>query len=358
MLPRVSLYGRAVGAGFRSHMPLYVLLAVLYASAISASGATGVSLLLMDMLAPVQLAGALTALIIAGSLAGKLIAFMRSGSPGSPLMALRRHLAERFLAPEPAARLLHGLAFVTLFFPPFLYIKRIIPEIAPFTWDETFSRLDGVLHFSTQPYEWLLPLLGGVPTVFTVAVLYNLWFLVLMGFWFWQIFRRDDDHQRLRCLLALGLTWFIGTDVLGIVFSSAGPCFYGRLLPGADPYAPLMAHLSEVNAILPVLSLPVQDQLWNAYQSLDGTIAGISAMPSVHVASAVLFVFFGYGIARWLGWLMVCFASAIFLGSIVLGWHYAIDGYAGAALAVVMWYAADALVRRIPQFAIARPAYT
>jgi membrane-associated phospholipid phosphatase len=200
--------------------------------------------------------------------------------------------------------------------------------------------------------------LGSAPAVFAIAVLYNLWFLVLMGFWFWQIFRRDDDQQRLRCLLALGLTWFIGTDVLGTVFSSAGPCFYGRLLPGADPFAPLMAHLKDVHATLPVLSLRVQDELWRAYLTLDGPVAGISAMPSVHVASAVLFIYFGFGISRMLGMVMAFFAIAIALGSVLLGWHYAVDAYAGAVLAVAMWHAAAALVRRVPHFAAVRPAYT
>ena len=350
-------YGRAFGRGLRSHALLYALLAVLYAAAIAASLATGVSLLLMDLVAPLQLAAALTALVVAGSLIIKLAAFVRSGGQGSPLLALRRHVAERFLGPEPAARILHGLAFIALFFPPFLYIKRLIPEISPFDWDETFARLDAVLHFGAQPYEWLLAGLGSAPAVFAIAVLYNLWFLVLMGFWFWQIFRRDDDQQRLRCLLALGLTWFIGTDVLGTVFSSAGPCFYGRLLPGADPFAPLMAHLKDVHATLPVLSLPVQDELWQAYLTLDGPVAGISAMPSVHVASAVLFVYFGFGISRMLGMVMAGFAVAIALGSVLLGWHYAVDAYAGAALAVAMWHAAAALVRRVPYFAAARPAY-
>jgi membrane-associated phospholipid phosphatase len=146
--------------------------------------------------------------------------------------------------------------------------------------------------------------------------------------------------------------------VLGTVFSSAGPCFYGRLLPGADPFGPLMAHLKDVNATLPVLSLPVQDELWQAYLTLNGPLAGISAMPSVHVASAVLFVYFGFGISRMFGAVMVAFAVAIALGSVLLGWHYAVDAYAGAALAVAMWHAADALVRRVPRVALARPAYT
>ena len=39
------------------------------------------------------------------------------------------------------------------------------------------------------------------------------------------------------------------------------------------------------------------------------------------------------------------FAALIFVGSIHLGWHYAIDGYAGAAVALFGWWAAGRLVR-------------
>ena len=38
------------------------------------------------------------------------------------------------------------------------------------------------------------------------------------------------------------------------------------------------------------------------------------------------------------------FTFLIFLGSIHLGWHYAIDGYFGAALAVVCWWLTGRLI--------------
>ena len=47
---------------------------------------------------------------------------------------------------------------------------------------------------------------------------------------------------------------------------------------------------------------------------------------------------------KWLGYLLSVFAALIFVGSIHLGWHYAIDGYAGAAVALVCWWVAGKIV--------------
>ena len=47
----------------------------------------------------------------------------------------------------------------------------------------------------------------------------------------------------------------------------------------------------------------------------------------------------------WLGWLAAAYATLIFLGSVHLAWHYAIDGYAGLAVALAGWHAAGWLVR-------------
>ena len=50
---------------------------------------------------------------------------------------------------------------------------------------------------------------------------YNLWFVVLMTFLFWQGFRKTDTVLRQRYLVAYLMTWGVGTCVLGTVLSSA-----------------------------------------------------------------------------------------------------------------------------------------
>ena len=66
-------------------------------------------------------------------------------------------------------------------------------------------------------------------------------------------------------------------------------------------------------------------------------------MPSLHVGIAVLFALVAGSLSRPLGLILAVYALAIQIGSVVLAWHYAVDGYAGAALAVVSWTAAGAL---------------
>jgi len=64
---------------------------------------------------------------------------------------------------------------------------------------------------------------------------------------------------------------------------------------------------------------------------------GISAMPSIHVGVAVLFAILGWRTNRILGFGFTIYALLIQLGSIHLGWHYAIDGYFSAILTGMLW---------------------
>ena len=75
--------------------------------------------------------------------------------------------------------------------------------------------------------------------------------------------------------------------------------------------------------------------------------SGISAMPSMHVALATLFALVGWRTNRWVGIATTLFAVIIQIGSVHLGWHYAIDGYAGAVGMIVIWLLVGrALARR------------
>jgi hypothetical protein len=237
-------------------------------------------------------------------------------------------------------------------------MKGLIPQIMPFRWDATFAEIDAALHFGRQPYEWLLPIFGSAWAAAAISLIYNLWLVALLVFLFAQILEWKDDRLRLQSLLAFGLTWFVGTDLLGTLSSSAGPCYYGAVAQGVDPYQPLMTFLHAANDKVPILSLNVQAKLWNAFASHELAAGdGISAMPSMHVASAVLFFLVAVEYRRWLAWATAVFAGVIFIGSILLGWHYAVDGYVGAALAVAFWRLSGKLVRndiaRRPAF---RPA--
>ena len=69
-------------------------------------------------------------------------------------------------------------------------------------------------------------------------------------------------------------------------------------------------------------------------------------MPSIHLAMAMLFVLLAFEVRKWLGWLFVGYAVIMQIGSVILGWHYAVDGYAGIILAYLIWYIVKRCVNR------------
>lgn len=60
-------------------------------------------------------------------------------------------------------------------------------------------------------------------------------------------------------------------------------------------------------------------------------------MPSLHIAIAVLLALVGWRINRFIGVLLTAYVFIILIGSIILGWHYAVDGYASIVLTILLW---------------------
>jgi membrane-associated phospholipid phosphatase len=87
--------------------------------------------------------------------------------------------------------------------------------------------------------------------------------------------------------------------------------------------------------------------LWAAYESRTLTAgSGISAMPSLHVATSLSFAILGWKTSRLVGVLLGMFAAIILIGSVHLGWHYAVDGYLSIALTGLIWWAVGRWLRQ------------
>jgi hypothetical protein len=261
--------------------------------------------------------------------------------------AVRRDLAGVAVPTERLTAFLAPALLGPLFFTSFGSFKRLIPYIAPFAWDERLSRWDRWLHGGVDPWTLLQPLLGSPGATAALSAVYNIWFFVMFGTFIWQAATLRRPALRMQFLLSFALFWIVIGTALAMLLSSAGPCYYGRVTGLADPYAPLMAYLRQAAEAAPVWSVQMQDLLWQNYES-HGTLlgSGISAMPSMHVAIATLLACFGWGVNRRAGAAYTLFAAAIMVGSVHLGWHYAIDGYAAAILGVALWRATGWAVRR------------
>ncbi len=232
-------------------------------------------------------------------------------------------------------------------------LKANIPVVNPFSWDETFMSLDQWLHFGEHPWKLLQPIVGHPIVTFFISKCYVVWLIVTWMVWMWLAFDTRLSHLRTRFFASFMLTWILGGSVLAFMLSSAGPVFYSNLGLSPDPYAGLMSYLRSVHAVYPVDALPMQDMLWGAYIGENSLVAGISAMPSMHNATALLFVLAVWPVNRKLGIAFALYAFVIFIGSIHLGWHYAADTYLAYAVTLTCWW----LGGRFASWHDARPAY-
>ena len=239
------------------------------------------------------------------------------------------------------------LVFIPVFMSVFTSLKTMIPVINPYSWDALFFKWDSVLHGGVQPWQLLQPFFG-IPRVTSIInFFYNIWFFVMYGVLLWQAFSLRDLRGRMQFFLTFVGCWSLLGNLAATLLSSVGPCFYGRATGFIDPFQPLMAYLWTTNTSFPVWSLNIQEMLWETYkQSGIDFGSGISAMPSLHVSMAFLFVMVGWRVSRVLGIGFTVFLVLILIGSVHLGWHYAIDGYAAIVGTWLIWWTVGWLLDR------------
>jgi hypothetical protein len=61
-------------------------------------------------------------------------------------------------------------------------------------------------------------------------------------------------------------------------------------------------------------------------------------MPSIHVAMPLVYALAARATAPWLAVAFGIYGLLILVGSVHLGWHYAVDGYVSLVLVVALWW--------------------
>jgi hypothetical protein len=261
----------------------------------------------------------------------------------------RRGLAlfgQRFGTVERAG----GFVLVSILLPIFINTtlcwKAAIPRIQPFAWDADLARADLALHFGMAPWRLLQPVLGHPVVTWVVDRLYYLWIPLVTGLVYWQVWNPHRE-ERARFFLTYTVGWIVLGTVLATLLSSAGPCYYASIVGDPGPYGPLMDYLRAVNVSHPLISIEVQGILWHQYRV--GAVTpwnAISAMPSIHVAMPVVFTLVGRRFHKGLGAFFLVYGILVFIGSIHLGWHYAVDGYVSVIVMLAVWWWSGRVVRR------------
>jgi len=335
----INEFGAACVEAFRTHFWFIAIISVYAALTVTVSRLTGHSHVVNVRFYAGGFLVMLTAFAVALTLGHTIWMTVIVRPNGRLIPAIIEDYRTRFLRPKRIAAFLAIVSLKPFFFSAFSSFKRMIPYYNFWHWDETFKDWDKWLHFGRHPWEWTHAVLGSPLATSAISFSYNAWYFVIFLTFIWQAFSVARPRLRAQYLYSFIFTWMLLGTVLGTALASAGPVYYGRVVPGVDPYAPLMHRLYEINEVWKIWALPVQERLWAIYESRGLLLgSGISAMPSLHVATTTLTMILAWKTNKIVGVAMTIFLITIQIGSVHLGWHYAIDGYLSFALVFVIWF--------------------
>jgi hypothetical protein len=260
---------------------------------------------------------ALTIIVLAaaGAIVVRLFLYARQGE---------EHPTRRLLSDAPRfTGFAVGAFLVALQIGVLTWTKIMLPIASSFWADPYLANVDHAI-FQTDPWRiayalfgWAAPFIDKAYITWAPIKLVTLVVLVSL----------PQSPTKTRALLS----YFVLMAMVAIgqyLLPSAGPVLYSQVGYG-DRFAALPLEPWVERA---------RDYIWQDYLRGGGKIGtGISAMPSLHVAIALWIAFVVRAYVPRLSPLSFGYFGLILIGSVLLGWHYAVDGIAAIVIAMVAW---------------------
>jgi len=236
------------------------------------------------------------------------------------------------------------LVLPVLIFPIFLAaftaVKSAIPRLVGFHFDRLLADADTLL-LGQDAWRFTHAVIGPAATQ-VIQYLYVWGWIAVVGYTRALVPLFASRRFTAVFFAASLMTWFLAGFVGAYLLTAAGPIFAHLADPSLVPrFMPLKTHLA---AMLPPGSPFLNGPLYleegiRTGQAFSG--GGISAMPSMHVATVTLLVM----ASRQTRFLVpACiFAGVIFVGSIHSGYHYAMDAVVAAGITILCWRVAEGI---------------
>jgi membrane-associated phospholipid phosphatase len=224
-------------------------------------------------------------------------------------------------------------------------------QLTCLTWYKSMIPLTGPMRADVMLANWDKALFGLDPGPALQQPLKNFSSLIDRMYAFWAftvklvlvcLLAEARSYDRARLLLA----FFLTVGLLGswgqYLLLSGGPIYWHDLGLG-DRFTSIK--------LLPAVKVG-KEYLWAVYVGHDSGIAsGISAMPSIHVATTTWMMLVAIKLFRGARLPIAFIFVVIAVGAVYTGWHYAVDAIAGVVGAIACFFLATLIVDRFQAMA-------
>jgi len=271
---------------------------------------------------------------VACILAAKALAGIKSGAP------LRSCLARSELTHAGFwTDLLRIIVAFSMVQTAHLTFKVYIPLINGQNFDRLLSRCDRALFLGHDPIALVIAVSSAPLVLRAFDLIYSVGYFFLLWGGVALFFTQLDGAKRTTFFSSFVVMWQLGL-LFYLLLPSWGPVFTTPEL-----FESVLEHMPA--------TVWVQSHLYRETASIirgnyDIVIHffGLAAFPSLHVGVLVLYSLWAAQLRRvWLH-LALCFLALIFIGSMLTGYHYLVDGLGGALVAGFSWVVARRLAGR------------
>jgi hypothetical protein len=220
------------------------------------------------------------------------------------------------------------------------WIKLAAPLINRHLYDQQLWNIDRAIGFGYSPTVFMVTLFSSPGLLHLIDKTYAT--VLVPAFSIIPAFFLSVPERRVRIAFMNSntLLWLIGAW-LYVAIPALGPAYS---FPAVWlPLAPMLEDTQLLQRLLMANYGAVHTSLRGANAEPINLFFGVAAFPSLHVGFQILAWLWMRKLTRW-GTLFGLLALFTFIGSVVTGWHYVVDGLAGALLA----WACYAAAQRVP----------
>ncbi|HEY0788687.1 MAG TPA: phosphatase PAP2 family protein [Thermoanaerobaculia bacterium] len=212
-------------------------------------------------------------------------------------------------------------------------LKSFVFVINPRTWDLQLAVWDQRIHLGFSPSAFFTAL-------FRARLFLNVLDLFYSGFYYFIVIGYAGAllgllPQRLRFAFgaAFTLTWVVGS-VLYVAFPSWGPVYVF-----SSEFVETLRYMPITVSVQRVLYEEISSLVRNPEALRYVKFGSVAAFPSLHVAVVTLYAAASRRVSRRWFHANILLVVAMVLGSVITGYHYLIDAWAGIILALGLWWA-------------------